>query len=544
MNTNLSFTAMNTNQFKNLFWALSLLLLLAACQEKKRAATESNTGKAEAGPYTEMHRPQFHFSPPAKWMNDPNGLVYHQGEYHLFYQYYPDSTVWGPMHWGHAVTKDLVHWEHLPVALYPDSLGYIFSGSAVADTLNSSGLGTADNPPLVAIFTYHDAEGEKAGRQNYQTQGLAYSLDKGRSWQKYAKNPVLPNPGIKDFRDPKVFWHEASKKWVMALAVADHIEFYGSKNLLAWDKLSQFGGGAGEAHGGVWECPDLFPLQVDGQQKWVLLVSINPGGPHGGSATQYFVGDFDGRQFRRDTKPGTVLWLDQGADNYAGVTWSNVPAADGRRLFIGWMSNWQYAQVVPTQNWRSAMTIPRELVLVKTDGSFRVASVPVKELQKLRQETVLIKPQTLADTLDLSETYNLKSPLLELQLNLAVSPGQEVVLRFSNNKGEHLDVGYSAKDKQLFIDRSKAGKADFKPEFAARHSTPLALQNGQLKLHLFLDVASVEVFANDGKVVMTDIFFPSEVFTKAAILSGGARLEVGSIAYVLKSIWESQPAAD
>jgi fructan beta-fructosidase len=286
----------------------------------------------------------------------------------------------------------------------------------------------------------------------------------------------------------------------------------------------------------VWECPDLFPLPVGDQQKWVLFVSINPGGPQGGSATQYFIGHFDGKEFKSDNKPETILWVDQGADNYAGVTWSNVP--DGRRLFLGWMSNWQYANLVPTVAWRSAMTIARELKLANTSAGIRLTSTPVKELQKLRTRTEMIKTQDIAGTVNLSDAYKLKDPLLELQLNLALTQGQDLVLRFSNGKGEHLDVGYSDKDKRLFIDRTKAGKADFKPEFAARHDMPLALENGRLQLHLFLDVASVEVFANDGLGVMTDIFFPTEPFTQVEIISKGAKVLEGSNAYVLQSIWK------
>ena len=236
-------------------------------------------------------------------MNDPNGMVYHNGEYHLFYQHNPDSTVWGPMHWGHAVSKDLVKWEHLPIALYPDSLGTIFSGSAVVDKNNTSGLGTKDNPAMVAIYTYHNAEGEKAGRKDYQTQGIAYSLDNGRTWTKYKANPVLKNPGIKDFRDPKVSWYEKGQKWIMTLAVTDHISFYSSKNLLDWTKESDFGADIG-GHGGVWECPDLFKMPVAGtnEEKWVLIVNINPGAPNGGSGTQYFVGQFDGKNFVLDNQ--------------------------------------------------------------------------------------------------------------------------------------------------------------------------------------------------------------------------------------------------
>ncbi|WP_247233449.1 glycoside hydrolase family 32 protein [Telluribacter sp. SYSU D00476] len=501
-------------------------LLVAGC-----ATTRNTTSSTTA---REQHRPLFHFTPPAQWMNDPNGMVYHDEEYHLFYQHHPESTVWGPMHWGHAVSRDMVHWEHLPIALYPDSLGTIFSGSAVVDANNTSGLGTRDNPPMVAIYTYHNAAMEKTGRNDYQTQGLAYSLDKGRTWKKYERNPVLKNPGIKDFRDPKVAWNEKANKWIMTLAVLDHIEFYSSDNLKDWTKLSEFGKNAG-GHGGVWECPDLFPLTINGQQKWVLLVSINPGGPNGGSATQYFIGHFDGRTFTSDNPPQTTLWLDYGTDNYAGVTWAHVPASDGRRLFLGWMSNWLYANEVPTSTWRSAMTVPRELSLIQTEAGVRLANVPVREMQKLRTGTTRLKAQEVSGTLDLSGQYGLNPSLLELDLDLDVARAQEVVLRFSNSKGEHLDLGYSVANKELYIDRTQSGKLDFKNTFAGVHKAPLIIQDSKLKLHLLLDVASVEVFANGGKAVMTGIFFPNEDYTKVELVSKGTTQMQESRAYPLRA---------
>ncbi len=289
-----------------------ILFMLLACNTVK---------KLHAQTYSDPYRPQIHFSPKEHWMNDPNGMVFYKGVYHLFFQYYPDSTVWGPMHWGHATSKDLVHWKQQPIALYPDSLGYIFSGSAVIDQQNTSGFGKNGHPPMVAIFTHHDPKGEKEGRNNFQNQSLAYSLDEGKTWTKYAGNPVLKNPGIKDFRDPKVRWYEEGKKWIMTLATLDRIDFYSSKNLKTWTKESEFGKDLG-AHGGVWECPDLFPMNYKGKTVWILIVNINPGGPNGGSATQYFTGDFDGKTFipyQTDTR-----WLDYGPDEYAGITWSNT----------------------------------------------------------------------------------------------------------------------------------------------------------------------------------------------------------------------------
>ena len=275
---------------------LSLIIstALVGCSMNQTSPLPVSPTSAIEADRNEDYRPQIHFSPNEKWMNDPNGMFYLDGEYHLFFQHNPDASVWGPMHWGHAVSKDLVHWEERPIALYPDEQGTIFSGSAVVDWNNSSGLGSDNNPPIVALYTYHNAEMEKQGRIDYQTQALAYSLDKGQTWQKYTGNPVIENPGIKDFRDPKVMWHEPTQKWVMALAQKDHIGFYSSDNLIDWSLESTFGEEIG-SHGGVWECPALLLMPVEGtnESRYVLLVSISPGGPNGGSATPYFVGDFD-----------------------------------------------------------------------------------------------------------------------------------------------------------------------------------------------------------------------------------------------------------
>jgi fructan beta-fructosidase len=683
---------------KNIFLASGLLLSIAACSDKIVEQTKQAN--------SEPHRLQYHFTPPSAWMNDPNGMVYHEGEYHLFYQHNPDSTVWGPMHWGHAVSKDLVHWEHLPIALYPDSLGTIFSGSAVADLDNTSGLGTADNPPLVAIFTYHNAEGERAGRNDFQTQGVAYSLDKGRSWTKYEANPVLPNPGIRDFRDPKVMWYEEGQKWVMALAVADHISFYSSKNLKEWQHESDFGQEIG-AHGGVWECPDLFPLEVEGsgEEKWVLLVSINPGGPNGGSATQYFVGSFDGNQFvvdeqfrqdlsqeakvpegrlfadfeeknyssweregeafgqqpatgaignqqkvngfvgtglvnsfmNGDNTTGRLLspaftintnyinflagggkhsegtavnllvngelvrsatgnnseslnwvswnveelkgqeaqieivdkeqggwghilvdqimfadqaaenkqdgiWIDYGRDNYAGVSWSNVPQENGRRLFMGWMSNWDYANVVPTVNWRSAMTIARSLSLENTAEGLRLVSKPVEELEKLYGATVQLETQTVADSLLISAKLPEETATYDLNMELErLGAGTGFALELSNEQGQKVLIGYDPQREAYFVDRRQAGKNTFSNNFADVHYGPRIAQGSTHAIRLLVDVASIEFFADGGKTVMTDIFFPDDVFTELKILVKDGAVEVkGGELREVASIWEQE----
>ncbi|MFD2203555.1 glycoside hydrolase family 32 protein [Shivajiella indica] len=491
---------------------LIVVLIFSGCKK------ETQTKEIELSKFNELFRPQYHFSPPKNWMNDPNGMVFLDGEYHLFYQYFPDSTVWGPMHWGHAISRDLVHWEHLPIALEPDEHGWIFSGSAVIDHNNTSGLGTEENPAMIAIFTYHDPVGEKEQRDDFQTQGIAYSTDKGRTWKKYEQNPVLKNPGIRDFRDPKVMWFEnedGKGKWLMSLAVWDKISFYSSPNLLDWTFESDFNPDWA-AYGGVWECPDLFPLKTeDGTEKWILFVSINPGGPQGGSATQYFVGDFDGKTFTTESKE--IKWLDYGADNYAGVTWSNIPESDGRRIFIGWMSNWQYAQVVPTSPWRSAMTIPRNLELVIKGSDFLVASRPVKEIEKLRVESKIAT----------GHEFNLENELVELDL---VPEKQEFNITFLNNKNENVKL--EVKDGQLIFDRSQSGITDFNDEFDNIHTIPLkGLSINTIRV--FLDRSSVEVFINGGEITITELIFPSENFSKVRL--EGFKHE--NVIHYLKSIW-------
>ncbi|NJN33582.1 MAG: glycoside hydrolase family 32 protein [Saprospiraceae bacterium] len=461
----------------------------------------------------EQHRPVFHFTPPQNWMNDPNGMVYFEGEYHLFYQHYPDSTVWGPMHWGHAVSKDLMNWAHLPIALYPDKLGYIFSGSAVVDKKNTSGFGKKGQTPLVAIFTYHDMVSEKAGNINFQTQGIAYSLDKGRNWTKYAQNPVVNNPNLRDFRDPKVIWYEPTQNWVMTLAAGDHVAFYSSKNLKNWEKTGEFGKNEG-THGGVWECPDLFPMTVEGTNKvkWVLVVSINPGSVNGGSGTQYFTGTFDGKFFSNDNKPNTTLWLDYGRDNYAGVTWFGAP--NNRRLFLGWMSNWSYATRVPTTKWRSALTLPRDLVLKNTAKGLRIFQNPVKEQKILRGVSQKLTIQNMGEPLQL----NPKTPCAELSLTFDVEKSSgDIEIEVRNAQKERLIVGYEKARNQFFIDRNEAGKKDFEKGFAGRHYAPRISTDSILTLNIHLDVASIELFADGGVTTMTDIFFPNEDFTQLII---------------------------
>jgi fructan beta-fructosidase len=479
--------------------------------------------------YHEQYRPQIHFSPKEKWTNDPNGMVYYNGTYHLFFQYYPDSTVWGPMHWGHATSTDLIHWQEQPIALYPDNLGYIFSGSAVVDKNNTSGFGKNGKEPLVAIFTHHDPAGEKAGRNDFQNQSLAYSLDEGKTWTKYSGNPVLKNPGITDFRDPKVMWYEPQKKWIMTLAAKDHIAFYSSGDLKNWTQESEFGKEIG-AHGGVWECPDLFELGDNGKKVWVLIVNLNPGGPNGGSATQYFLGDFNGKIFTpSDT---TTRWLDYGPDEYAGITWSNT---GDRKIFLGWMSNWLYANVVPTVKWRNAMTIPRDLKLKHAGNNSYVASEPVAEINKIQGKPISVEDISVEKSFDLSQKVG--NIALPCRINLSLEKPTDFSLIMSNDSNEKVVIGYDKKQNQYFVDRTNSGKVNFQKNFAAKHVAPRLIESDKMNMSLIVDVSSVELFADDGLSVMTEIFFPSKQYNQISIQSStGAiikKLEYAS----LNSIW-------
>ncbi len=453
-------------------------------------------GKPGNGKYAndETYRPAYHFSAPAGWINDPNGLVYQNGEYHLYYQHNPDSTVWGPMHWGHAVSRDLVTWKHLPIALEPDALGTIFSGSAIIDEHNTADFG---RDALIAVYT------SAGGVQ--QAQSVAASLDGGRTFTKYTGNPVLPyNTNYRDFRDPKVFWHDATSKWIMALATGGTISLYGSPDLKEWEKLSEFGEGVG-AHYGVWECPDLFPLEWNGGTKWVLLVSLGSI-PNVGTATQYFIGDFDGTTFCADNLP-YPLWIDYGRDNYAGVTWNNTP--DGRRLFIGWMSNWYYANNVPSVKFRGAMTLVRELSLAHNGKHLVVRSYPVAESETLKKKSRKFK------NIDCNGRHTIESlcpgnrGVYVVEMTIIPESARKFGFTLLNGKGEKLVYTFNLQNKKLEIDRPSSGFVDFHDYFASPViSAPLA-EKDAYRISLYIDKASSELFVNGGEVVSTNIVFPT-----------------------------------
>ncbi|CAH1217580.1 Levanase [Paenibacillus allorhizoplanae] len=478
-------------------------------------------------------RPQLHFSPKDQWMNDPNGMVFYEGEYHLFYQYHPESTVWGPMHWGHAVSQDLVHWEHLPIALAPDEHGAIFSGSAVVDKHDTSGF-FAGKSGLVAIFTHHDTI--PGTDQIRQRQSLAFSMDRGRTWTKYANNPVLTEEALPDFRDPKVFWYVPGQSWVMVIAAGDYVRFYKSSNLKEWTYTGQFGLGQG-SHDGVWECPDLFELPVDNDvnnTRWVLIVSIGEdiNFPEG-SRTQYFIGAFNGDTFVPEECPAPLLWLDHGRDNYAGVTWSDVPEQQGRRLFIGWMNNWKYANIIPTANWRGAMTLPRELTLATESEGVRLHQKPIRELEAKRRNKI----NRAAFELSNSEITLTDGDLFEIIVEFEIGDALDFGLKLRYSETEETVVSYGVQEQLLYMDRSRSGVTDFHEHFACKHSVVLKPENGIIKMHIFVDRSSIEVFANDGKCVVTDQIFPLSTLAEIKMYAKDGTVRVKSLTiYTLNSI--------
>lgn len=453
---------------------------------------------------SERYRPAFHFTPPAHWMNDPNGMVWYNGKYHLFYQYCPYGNVWGPMHWGHAESADLLHWRDLPVALAPDSLGNIFSGSAVIDAGNTAGFGSN---AMIALFTYHNDEIWKRGFKNTESQGLAWSSDEGRTWTKYRGNPVLNNSGEQDFRDPNVFRHEPSGRWVMALAVHDRIKIFTSGDLKKWDFESDFTYTTDSASAGVWECPDLFPLAAaNSPEKWVLIVNHGDRAPNGGSGTRYFVGDFDGRRFTATQPPE---WLDAGPDFYAAVTWNNAPGS--KRILLGWMSNWQYATKVPTYVWRSAMTLPRELDLVPAGGGYRLRQRIPESFDRLL--TPIARFPEVTDSfshdglkLDGADISFSCTDARNLSLGLSAANGDQIHLKFNANG--------------MVADRSRSGQTSFSSAFGPKclllPVDPASVRN----VRIILDRTSAEILLNDGLCSMTLIFFPREPYDRLAI-SGG-----------------------
>lgn len=429
----------------------------------------------------EKFRPAYHHTPQYGWMNDPNGMFYKDGEWHLYYQYNPYGSLWENMTWGHSVSKDLVHWEALPLAIEADALGTIFSGSCVVDKDNTAGFGKN------AVIAFYTSAGEA------QTQSMAYSTDGGRTFNKYGKNPVVTF-NAPDFRDPKVFWYDGTNRWIMMLAVGQEMQIWSSANLKDWQKESSFGSEYGN-HGGVWECPDLLKIE----DKWVLICNINPGGPFGGSATQYFVGDFDGHKFTCESMPKVTKWLDYGKDHYATVSFSNAP--DGRTVVLAWMSNWQYANQVPTRQFRSANSIARDLGLFKDGEETYVSVIPSKETLAMRGKKI-------------------KNPTDACEIVVDVKGSMELIL--SNTKGEQVVMKYDAQKQTFAMNRKQSGVISFSEAFPIETTAPT---HGALKqLRLFIDHSSIEAFASDGKMAMTNLVFPNEPYNALKVKGGKATI--------------------
>lgn len=451
----------------------------------------------------ESFRPVYHHTPAYGWMNDPNGMFYKDGVYHLYFQYNPYGAVWGNMHWGHSTSTDLMHWKFEGCAIVPDAWGAIFSGSCVVDHENTAGFG---KEAVVAFYT--SAKSTPWG--DIQMQSMAYSLDNGKTFTKYEGNPILTS-SEKDFRDPKVFWYAPGKHWVMILAVGQHMEIYSSVNLKEWKKESEFGAMQG-AHGGVWECPDLVEIPVEGtrEKKWVLICNLNPGGPFGGSAAQYFVGSFDGKKFVNES-PTQTKWMDWGKDNYATVTWNNAP--DGRCIALGWMSNWQYANNVPTRQYRSANTLARDLTLYREGQELYLKSTPSSEVKKARGKKVSIPSFKVSEKHEMVNLFEEKQGAYEVEIVIQNTGASKIAFCLLNDKGEKVSMYYDLNRKQFVMDRSESGKIDFSKDFPAVTVAPVNVDK-ELTLRLFVDRSSIEAFGEDGKFVMTNLVFPSQPYIK------------------------------
>ena len=439
----------------------------------------------------EKHRPLYHHTPQYGWMNDPNGMFYKDGVWHLCYQFNPYGSQWENLSWGHSTSTDLINWKAEPTALEPDALGMMFSGCCVVDKNNTAGFG---KDAIVALYTTAGAR---------QTQSLAYSTDGGKTFTKYADNPIITS-NVPDFRDPHVFWNEEAGFWNMILAAGQQMSIYSSKDLKEWKHESDFGAEYGN-HGGVWECPDLMKMNVKGtnKDKWMLICNINPGGPFGGSATQYFIGQFDGHKFTCEDEPSETKWMDYGKDHYATVTFDNAP--DGRRCAIAWMSNWQYANQVPTKQFRSANSIVRDLGLFEYKGETYCSITPAKEMLAARGARV-------------------SQPTEACEIVVTVKGDAQITLR--NAKGERVVMTYDDEEETFDMDRRRSGNSSFSDAFPVATSSPTYGKVRQLRI--FVDRCSVEAFDGDGKMCMTNLVFPSTPYDKI-IVKGKAKAAIYKI---------------
>jgi len=493
--------------------------------------TKAFISKSSAqGAYHETYRPQVHFSPKEKWTNDPNGMVYYNGLYHLFYQYNPYGNRQGHLSWAHSVSLDLVHWKHLPLAIPEKDSIMIFSGSAVIDKTNSAVFAKkTEQVPMVAIYTANITPDSLKKENSRQEQHIAFSLDKGRTWTKYAGNPVL-DIHKKDFRDPKVFWYDEGKKWIMAVVLPDEhiVQFYSSKNLKQWEHLSDFGP-AGD-YISIWECPDLLQVPIEnepGKKKWVLINSPQTG-------MQYFVGEFDGTKFTNENPADKIYRPDYGPDYYAAVTY-NLPAAQ-QPILLGWANNWAYANDIPTFPWRGAMALPRNLRLKNVNGEWLLIQKPVDALKKLRTDPVELKNISVAG----KKKISIKSQQFEMEISFQPVANSTAGVHLAIGKQNVFVIGYDASSQKLFVDRSGCTNNSFNKKFGSlsRNETSLTPLNGKIKLHIFFDNSIVEVFANDGETVMTTQIFPGENDNGVELFSEGGTTKFESVKlWKMRSAW-------
>ena len=495
----------------------------------------------------EQYRQDFHHTPAYGWMNDPNGMFYKDGVWNLYFQYNPYGSQWENMTWGHSTSTDLVHWKFQGTPIQPDAVGTIFSGSAVVDKNNTAGLGKG---VVVALYT-------SAGEN--QTQSMAYSTDNGKTFTKYEGNPIITS-NVPDFRDPHMFWNEDIKKWNMIMAVGQHMEIYSSDNLKDWKYESSFGEKYGN-HGGVWECPDLMKMKVrgTGKEKWMLICNINPGGPSGGSATQYFIGDFDGHKFTCDSKPEVTKWMDYGKDHYATVTFDNAP--EGRRVAIAWMSNWQYANLTPFKQNRGANGLPRELKLYEKNGKYYISEDVAPEVYALRKDTKNLADASVADAKEFAGVAANMNGAFEIEADVTPDANGIAGIEISNNKRERTLIYFDMKQGKVVMDRTESGLSDFgkqavphdielawdkqlaaegkqpariansinyKNDFALATWAPLSLcEDGKKTYHvdIFVDKSSVELFVDGGRIAMTNLVFPVAPYENVKLYTQGGKAE-------------------
>ena len=469
----------------------------------------------------EKFRPAFHHTPLYGWMNDPNGMFYKDGTWHLYYQYNPYGSKWQNMTWGHSSSKDLVNWEHHPNAIEPDGLGAVFSGSCIVDKANTAGFGKDE---VIALYT-------SAGMS--QMQSLAHSGDNGANFNVYPGNPIITLES--EARDPNMFWNEETKEWNLLLAHAlDHeMLVFTSPDLKTWTLQSAFGKGIG-AQDGVWECPDLLQLPVNGtdEKKWALICNLNPGGPFGGSATQYFIGDFDGKTFTVDTPESGVVptkWMDYGKDHYATVSWSNAP--DDRKVVIGWMSNWQYAAEVPTRQFRSANTLPRDVSLFKgNDGEYYMSILPSPEVDALRDKKVTaIKSKGISKKGLSVSLPKANDGICEIDFRLNSPKGQPVTVTLSNAAGEHVDMVFNPSDHTFRFDRTQSGLSDFSQDFPAKVKAPTLRESTSQSIRMFIDRSSIEVFDGEGNFALTNLVFPTSPYSTMTFSTGAGKATLNSL---------------